>query len=81
MINTFKNVNELDHVQFEIIDARSQKEDGRGLGAERDLHTSIWSQVADSLCVGASERIPFLRHDLYKKEWESISRILRRGFV
>ena len=81
MINTFKNVNELDHVQFEIIDARGQKEDGQGLGAERDLHTSIWSQVADSLCVGASERIPFLRHDLYKKEWESISRILRRGFV
>ena len=38
MINRFKNVNELDHIQFEIIDAQGQKEDGRGLGAERDLY-------------------------------------------
>ena len=33
MINTFKNVNELDHIQFEIIHVRVQKEDGRTLGA------------------------------------------------
>ena len=25
MTNTFKDVNELDHIQFEIIDAKSQK--------------------------------------------------------
>ena len=70
MINTFKNVNELDHIQFEIIDARGQKKYGRGLGAERDLYASFWSEVADSFCVGASERVPFVRHDLCKKEWE-----------
>ena len=33
MINTFKNVNELDHIQFEIIHVRVQKEDSRALGA------------------------------------------------
>ena len=33
MINTFKNVNELDHIQFEIIDVWVQKEDGGVLGA------------------------------------------------
>ena len=38
MINRFKNVNEPDHLQFEIMDAQGQKEDGRGLGAERDLY-------------------------------------------
>ena len=81
MINTFKNVNELDHIQFEIIDARGQKEDGRGLGAKRDLYAPFWSEVADSLCVGVLERAPFVRHDFYKKEWESIGRILRRRFV
>ena len=67
MINTFKNVNELDHIQFEIIDARGQKEDGPGLGAERNLYGSFFSEVADSLCVGASERVPFVRHDFYKR--------------
>ena len=49
MINTFKNVNELDHIQFEIIDGRGQKEDGRGLGTESNLYASFWSEVADSL--------------------------------
>ena len=38
MINRFKNVSELDHIQFEIIDAQGQKEDGRDLGPERDLY-------------------------------------------
>ena len=81
MINTFKNVNELDHIQFQIIYARGQKEDGRGLGAEWDLYASFWSEVADSVGAGASERVPFVRHDLHKKEWESIGRILQRGLV
>ena len=81
MINTFKNVNELDHIQFEIIDARCQKKDGRGLGTERDLHASFWSEVADSLCVGTSERGPFVRHDLYKKEWESLAEFYEEGLL
>ena len=41
IINAFKNVNELDHIQFEIIDAIGRKEGGRGLGAERELYASI----------------------------------------
>ena len=84
MINTFKNVNELDHIQFQVIYARKMvvgQENGRGLGAEWDLYASFWSEVADSVGVGASERVPFVRHDLHKKEWESIGRFLRRGFV
>ena len=76
MRNTFKKVNELDHIQFEIIDAQGQNQDGRGLRAERDLYASLWSEVADSLCVSASECIPFVIHDLYQKKWESIDRIL-----
>ena len=67
VINTFQNVIGIDHIQFEIIDARGQKEDGCGLGAERDIYVSFCSEVADSVCVVASERVPFARHDLYKK--------------
>ena len=62
MINTLKNVYELDHIQFETIDARGQKEDGRGLRTERDLYAPFWSEVTDSFCVGASERVPFVKH-------------------
>ena len=75
MINTFE------HIQFEIIDARGEKDDCRGLGAERDLYASFWSEVADSLCVGAPQGVPFVRNGFHKKEWESIGRILRRELV
>ena len=34
----------------------------------------------DCLCVGHSERVPFVRHDLYMDEWRSIGMILRFGF-
>ena len=81
MINTFKNVNELDHIQSEIIDARCHKKDGRGLGTEGDLHALFWSEIADSLCVGTSERGPFVRHDLYKKEWESLAEFYEEGLL
>ena len=81
IVNTFKNGNELDHMQFEVIDAQVQQKYSSCLGAERDLYSPVWSKVADSLCLGASERIPFVRHGLYKTKWEPIGKILQRGFL
>ena len=81
MVSTFKNGNELDHMQFEVIDAQVQKEYSCCLVAERDLYASVWLKVANSLCLGASYRVPFVRHGLYKTKWEPIGRILQRGFL
>ena len=30
--------------------------------------------------VGSSEKIPFIRHDLQKKEWEAVARVLVYGY-
>ena len=33
-----------------------------------------------SLFIGEKERVPFVRHDLYKKKWEAIRKILAKAF-
>lgn len=81
MINGFKQIMENDKIKFTIIDPRGEEESGVGIGVDRDLYTSFWMEVADSLCIGTSERVPFIRHDLYFEEWESIGKILKHGYT
>ena len=35
----------------------------------------------DGLCIGERERVPFVRHDLYINEWNSVAKILVKGFI
>ena len=62
------------------IDARGQQEEGRGRGVLLDILTAFWQNVFSSLTVGSGEKIPFIRHDLQKPEWEAIARILVYGY-
>ena len=63
-----------------VIDARGQQEEGRGRGVLLDILTEFWQNVFTSLSVGSGEKIPFIRHDLQKPEWEAIARILVYGY-
>ena len=46
----------------------------------REILTCFWDQCYNSLMVGALEKVPSVRHDFQKLEWESIGRILVYGF-
>ena len=70
LVEAFKTVSLSDTIRFIIINARGEKEPGVGAGVERD-----------GLCVGERERVPFVRHDLYINEWNSIAKILVKGFM
>ena len=35
----------------------------------------------DSLFVGASERVPYVRHNLYFEEWEALGNLKLHGFT
>ena len=63
-------------IEYVFIDARGKEEVGRGDGVARDIYSSFWIDVSNSLFIGEKERVPFFRHDLYKKEWEVIGKIL-----
>ena len=81
LVEAFKTVNLSDTIRFIIINARGEKEPGVGAGVERDIYSSAWKEILDGLCVGERERVPFVRHDLYINEWNSIAKILVKGFM
>ena len=51
-------------IEYVFIDARGKEEVGRGDGVARDIYSSFWIDVSNSLFIGEKERVPFVRHDL-----------------
>ncbi|XP_057316245.1 uncharacterized protein LOC130657280 [Hydractinia symbiolongicarpus] len=68
-------------ITYTVIDSHGLSENGVGSGVSRDVYSMFWKDVADSYLVGADERVPFVRHDLYVSEWEAIGKILVKGFI
>lgn len=62
-----------------VYNNKEEMEDGAGNGVARDIFAAFWKEVADSLLIGQSHRVPFVRHDLYLNEWEAVGRILLTG--
>ena len=52
------------------------------MGAEvtRDVFTTLWQEIFTSLTVGNVEKLPCLRHDHQKTQWEAIGHVLVYGF-
>ena len=60
---------------FTVINERGGKEDGAGVGVEREVYSFFWKQFANSMTIGEQEGVPFIRHDHFIKEWEAVGRI------
>lgn len=67
-------------IQWRIIDDHGREEEGVGAGVERDIFASFWQSIFSSLTLGDLEKVPCIRHDLQKSEWEAIGRVLTYGF-
>ena len=65
---------------FTIINERGEHEEGAGIGVNREVFL-IWSHFSDSMTIGERERVPFIRHDHFIKEWGAIGRILVKGYI
>ncbi|XP_028417887.1 uncharacterized protein LOC114542566 [Dendronephthya gigantea] len=63
-----------------VIDARGEPEKGKGKGVILDVLTHFWDNCFMSLAVGRKEKTPFIRHDMQKREWQAIARILVYGY-
>ena len=68
------------HIIVEMMNERGVPEKGRGSGVFKDTSSLFWKDVYDSLMLGEGERVPSIRHDFQRKEWETIARILLKGF-
>ena len=65
---------------FKVVDARGVEERGEGKGVARDVLTEFWCLFFQSLAVGAAAKVPVIRHDYQKDQWEAIARILLYGY-
>lgn len=68
------------HIIVEMLNERGITERGRGSGVFKDTLSLFWKDVYDSLMLGEGERVPSMRHDFQRKEWEAIARVLLKGF-
>ena len=59
----------------------SKLEDGMGVCVGRDIYANVCLELMDSLLVGASERLPYVTHDLYFEEWEPLGNLLLHRFT
>lgn len=82
MIATFKEQG-IFHMNLDVtfIGYNGKMEEGKGEGVFRDALSTFWNQFFNSLAVGAQEKIPSIRHDCQKEEWEAIARILVYGYI
>jgi len=68
-------------LQFVFINERGEEEEGRGAGVTREALSIFWREFYKSLTVGATEKVPNIRHDYQRAEWESVARILVFGYI
>ena len=58
-----------------------QLEPGHGSGVFRDCLSEFWSEFYSRCTLGADVRVPYLRHEYQIQEWQSIARILVKGWL
>ena len=64
-----------------VIGNDGNPEEGTGVGVMREVLTSFWQLVYHSLTVGTQEKVPCIRHELQKTQWEAIARVIVYGRV
>lgn len=64
-----------------MINSKGEEEQGRGTGVLREIFSLFWSEFVDSAMIGEEERVSFIRHDYNRDKWQSVARILVKGFT
>ena len=81
MLEIFKEPRILEYeLDIRVIAQDGREEEGKGSGVVREVLTSFWNECFSSLTVGALEKVPNVRHDYQKGEWEAIGRIIVFGY-
>lgn len=81
LIRVFKDPDVVHYnIDVTLIGNNGKEEEGKGIGVLRDVLT-FWHQFFNSLTIGAQEKVPAIRHDYQKPEWEAIARIPMYGYA
>ena len=82
LVSAFCDPKVLTSILFvKVVDTNCVEENGEGRGVTRDVITEFWHLFFQSLAVGATAKVPVIRHDDYQKDqWKAIARILIYGY-
>lgn len=81
IISIFEEQNILESlINITVIDTNGQEEKGKGKRVTLDILTHFWQEFFTVLTSGSNERIPHIRHDLQKPQWEAIARVIVYGY-
>jgi len=69
------------HLVVEMLNERGIAEKGNSFAVLKDTLSLFWKDVHQPLMLGEGERVPFVRQDYQRKEWEAIERILLKGYL
>ena len=67
-------------IKYVFIDPGGEEEMGAGSGVTRNVYSAFWQEVSNSFLIGELERVPIVRHDMYKVEWSAIRMIIIKGY-
>ncbi|XP_028417758.1 uncharacterized protein LOC114542297 [Dendronephthya gigantea] len=82
LIKEFKDKEILNYnLNLRVIASNGALEKGEGRGVTREILTLFWQSFFISLAVGTKEKIPSIRHDFQKNDWEAVARILIYGYL
>ena len=64
-----------------VVNEMGREEVGAGIGVLRDVISEFWKLFLLAATVGAAKKIPCIRHDFQKNEWEAVARLFVYSFV
>ena len=68
------------NIEVVFKDNMGNVEKGTGSGLIREAFSLFWNEAYDSWMLGVEKRIPFIRHDYQRVQWEAVGRILVAGY-
>ncbi|XP_078799413.1 uncharacterized protein LOC144990249 isoform X2 [Oryzias latipes] len=57
------------------------EEAGSGSGVLRDVLSCFWHEFYERCTLGATVKVPFIRHDFTAETWKAVARILLKGYL
>ena len=64
------------HFIVTLLDARGMKEEGSDVGVSKEIYSNFFIELFASRTVGRVDKVPCVRHDITKIEWDAVARIL-----
>ena len=62
-------------LDVKVIDERGQEQKKVRNGVVSDVITEFWKLFSTSVTIGAIEKVPCIRHDFQRGEWEAVYRL------